>query len=157
VAGYWLAQLNVARLKAHLDAPELAGFVALLGPINALADAAPGFVWRHQGEVGHEVGLLGDGMLLVNLSVWASLEALRDFTYGDRAPSPHSQAVGRRREWFHKMAERHQVLWWVETGHLPSLTEAEERLCHLRTHRSSPYAFTFRTPQPAPEPATPRA
>ncbi|MGH2717876.1 MAG: DUF3291 domain-containing protein, partial [Actinomycetota bacterium] len=86
---YWLAQLNVARLRAPLDSPELVGFVDLLDPINALADAAPGFVWRHQGEHDHEVGLLGDPDLLVNLSVWESLEALRDFTYGDHAPSPH--------------------------------------------------------------------
>ncbi|HLI56210.1 MAG TPA: DUF3291 domain-containing protein [Actinomycetota bacterium] len=151
--GYWLAQLNVARLKAPLESPAMAGFVALLDPINALADAQPGFVWRHQGEHGHEVGLLGEPDLLVNLSVWASLEALREFTYGDAAPSAHGVAVGRRREWFSKMDGPHQALWWVERGHLPTLDEAGERLRHLRHHRSSGYAFTFRSPHPAPEPA----
>jgi Domain of unknown function (DUF3291) len=44
-----LAQLNVARAVASLDAPELAEFVAALGSINALAEAAPGFVWRLAG------------------------------------------------------------------------------------------------------------
>jgi hypothetical protein len=150
VAGYWLAQLNVARLKAPLNAVELAGFVALLDPVNALADGAPGFVWRHQGDAGHEVGLLGDDLLLVNLSVWESLRGLRDFTYGEGAIRAHTEALGRRREWFHKMSEAHQVLWWVEQGHIPSLAEAEERLVHLRAHRSSAYAFTFRSPHPVP-------
>lgn len=148
--GYWLAQLNVARLKAPLDAPEMAGFVDLLEPINALADAAPGFVWRHEGQHGHEVGLLGEADLLVNLSAWESLEALRDFTYGDVAPSPHSVAVRRRREWFTKMDGPHQAMWWVDEGRLPTLQDAGARLLHLRHHRSSPYAFTFRTPYPAP-------
>lgn len=93
---HWLAQLNVARLRAPLDSPELAPFVALLGPVNAVADAAPGFVWRHTGEGGHEVGLLEDPLLLVNLSVWESLEASRTFTYGEAGA--HALAVGRWRE-----------------------------------------------------------
>ncbi|WP_425568969.1 DUF3291 domain-containing protein [Nonomuraea salmonea] len=36
-----LAQLNIAHLRAPIDSAELAEFVALLEPINALADAAP--------------------------------------------------------------------------------------------------------------------
>src|SRR6185503_11091105 len=47
-----LAQLNVARLLAPLDAPETAEFVAALAPVNALADAAAGFVWRLQADGG---------------------------------------------------------------------------------------------------------
>ena len=38
---YHLVQVNIARLLAPLDSPQLAGFVAALDPINALADAAP--------------------------------------------------------------------------------------------------------------------
>ena len=50
--GYQLAQINIARLRAPLDSPELADFVAALEPINALADGSPGFVWRLQTEDG---------------------------------------------------------------------------------------------------------
>jgi len=150
VSRSWLAQLNVARLKAPLDSPELAGFMAMLGPVNALADAAPGFVWRHTDGTPHTVGLLGDPCLLVNLSVWESIEALREFTYGLQAASAHRQVMGHRREWFHRMRGAHQVLWWIPAGTLPTLAEAEERLRHLQAHRSSPYAFTFRSPRPPP-------
>ena len=48
-----LAQVNVARLKAPLESPQLAGFVARLDEINALADESPGFVWRLQGAAGN--------------------------------------------------------------------------------------------------------
>ena len=45
-----LAQLNVARLRHELDHPDLAPFVEALDAVNAVADEAPGFVWRLQGE-----------------------------------------------------------------------------------------------------------
>ena len=45
-----LAQVNVAKMLAPVDDPVMAEFVANLEPINALADAAPGFVWRLQTE-----------------------------------------------------------------------------------------------------------
>src|SRR4029453_1961762 len=71
-----LAQVNVATLRAPLDGPELAGFVAELEPINALADASPGFVWRPQTEGGDPPPIRPShhDRLMVNLSVWASLE-----------------------------------------------------------------------------------
>ena len=41
-----LAQLNVGRLVAPVDSVPIADFVALLEPINRLADSSPGFIWR---------------------------------------------------------------------------------------------------------------
>jgi hypothetical protein len=41
-----LAQVNLATLRAPLTDPATRSFVDLLAPGNALADAAPGFVWR---------------------------------------------------------------------------------------------------------------
>ncbi|MDQ2676871.1 MAG: DUF3291 domain-containing protein, partial [Actinomycetota bacterium] len=41
---YHLAQLNIGRLVAPVDSPLVAEFMALLDPINAIADATPGFV-----------------------------------------------------------------------------------------------------------------
>jgi hypothetical protein len=43
-AGHNLAQVNIMRLRAPLESPELAAFVAALDPVNALAEEAPGFV-----------------------------------------------------------------------------------------------------------------
>jgi len=70
VAGYQLAQVNVARLREPLTSPLLADFVAALEPINALADRSPGFVWRLQTEAGDatDVRLFDDDLLLVNMS-----------------------------------------------------------------------------------------
>src|SRR5580692_175933 len=50
---YVLAQVNIGRLREPLDSPRLAGFVAALDPVNAAADAAPGFLWRLQTEDGN--------------------------------------------------------------------------------------------------------
>ena len=43
---YYLAQFNIARLRAPLDAAKMAEFVAFLNPVNAFAEQSPGFVWR---------------------------------------------------------------------------------------------------------------
>lgn len=137
-----LAQLNVAHLREPLDSPALAGFVAALEPINTLADDAPGFVWRMKGgeeptdTIKHDYG----DDLLVNLSVWESRDALWNFVYR----SAHMEVMRHRREWFHRAAGPHLVLWWVPEDHLPSLGEAMARLTLLRAKGPGPEAFTFR-------------
>jgi hypothetical protein len=139
-----LAQLNVGRLRRPLDSPESADFVAGLKPINALADASPGFVWRLTDEGGQDATSIhpdGDDMI-VNLSVWESREALWDFTYR----SDHLEYVRRRREWFQRPTEPIMVLWWVPAGHIPSVEEALARLARLREAGPAPEAFTFRRP-----------
>ncbi len=148
MAAYHVAQLNIGRLLAPLDAPEIAEFVAALDPINALADAAPGFVWRLQDDEGNATSFrpFDDDTLLVNLSVWESIDALADFTYR----TMHRDVLRRRGEWFTKLAGAHLVLWWVPAGHIPSLQEAKERLDLLRDRGPTPDAFTFRTRFPAP-------
>jgi Domain of unknown function (DUF3291) len=48
-----LAQVNIARMVAPLSDPLMAGFVAKLDEVNALADASPGFIWRLQTPEGN--------------------------------------------------------------------------------------------------------
>ena len=48
-----IAQVNIARMREPLDNPVMAGFVARLDEINALADGSPGFVWRLQTPEGN--------------------------------------------------------------------------------------------------------
>ena len=52
MSAFQIAELNIALAKAPVDSPLLAEFAAALEPVNALADAAPGFVWRLQSEEG---------------------------------------------------------------------------------------------------------
>lgn len=145
---YHLAQVNVALLREPLDSPLLADFVAALDPINALADASPGFVWRLQTEDGNATAIrpYDDERWIVNLSTWESLEALADFVYR----SAHTAVMRERRKWFHHLQQAYTALWWVPAGQRPTVGEAEERLRRLQAHGPSPDAFTFREPFPPP-------
>jgi len=144
---YELAQVNIGRLKAPLDSPQLKDFVDNLDPVNADADTADGFVWRLAGESGDatDVAVLGDEWLIINMSVWRDTDSLTAYMYQGR----HREMLARRREWFERVQEVMVVLWWVPTGHRPSVAEAEERLLHLRANGPTPYAFTLRTSFPA--------
>ncbi|MGW0904125.1 DUF3291 domain-containing protein [Streptomyces sp. NPDC002853] len=146
-----LAELNVATLLHPFDDERIAPFVELLNPINAVADDAPGFVWRLVEEgAADATGMRPAGEdVIVNLSVWETQEALWDFTYR----SGHLEVMRRRREWFERHIESHMVLWWVPAGHVPTVGEALERLADLRAHGPSPRAFTFASSYTAAESA----
>ncbi len=147
-----LAQLNIASMKAPLDSPVMADFVANLAPVNALADSAPGFVWRLQDEEGDATAIRPFGPeVLVNLSVWRDVASLSDFVYH----SAHVEMLRRRRDWFERIAGVHQVLWWVPTGHRPDVHEAARRLARLREAGPTPEAFSFRQTFLAPDQAVP--
>ncbi len=154
---YVLAQVNIGRLVAPLDSPRLAGFVAGLEPVNAVADDAPGFVWRLQTEEGDATALRvfeadaegADGGILLNMSVWESAEDLAAYVYGDA----HRTVLRRRREWFEQMKDAYTALWWIPCGHIPTITDAEERVRHLRAHGPTPQAFTLRVHFPPPDAA----
>jgi hypothetical protein len=143
-----LAQLNVARALAPLDSPLLADFMAALDDVNAIAEASPGFVWRLKGEGDNatDIRLDDDPLLLVNMSLWQTVEALFDFVYR----SGHNAVMMRRREWFERPGEAHQVLWWIPAGQLPTLAEGMARLARLRADGPSAEAFTFKQHYPAP-------
>ena len=137
-----LAQLNIGRMLAAIDDPIMAEFVANLDRINALADGASGFVWRLQSDSGNatEFRPFADEMLIVNMSVWESLETLKDYVY----KSAHAEIMRNRRQWFEKMDEVFTVLWWIPAGTIPTVEEAKARLESLRQHGETPYAFSFR-------------
>lgn len=143
-----LAQLNIGRTVGPRDDPRMAGFYGDLDRINALADGWPGFVWRLVGEGDNDATSLrpfGDDDLIVNLSVWESLESLREFTFR----SGHLDVLRRRREWFVPLGDVYAVNWWIPAGHIPTVGEAGERLDLLRRNGASTGAFTFRDPFPA--------
>ena len=92
---FHLAQLNVGRLLAPIDDRRIAGFVALLEPINALAERRPEFVWRLATADGDATGIhvFDDDLMIINLTVWESIESLRAFVY----TTGHTAALRRRR------------------------------------------------------------
>jgi Domain of unknown function (DUF3291) len=146
-----LAQVNIMRLRAPLDSPELAAFVAALDPVNAAADQAPGFVWRLKTDQGNSTALriFEDDTLLVNMSTWRSLEAMTDYVYR----TGHAAIMRRRREFALPIVEAYLALWWVPGGHRPTIPEAEERLAHLRAHGPTAFAFGLKSPFAAPSAA----
>jgi hypothetical protein len=143
-----LAQFNIARMRAPIDDPVMEGFRSQLDRMNALADSSPGFVWRLQTDGGDATAIRAydDPLVIVNMSIWESLEALHHYVY----KSPHVGPLRDRRHWFEPATEAVLVLWWVPRGHIPSIHEAMERLERLRAQGPSGKAFTFREPFPPP-------
>lgn len=145
---YHLAQLNIARFKKPAEHPDNADFVNNLDRVNAIAESQPGFVWRLIGDGNDalDIQAFDDPNIVVNMSVWTSMESLADFVYRN---SEHLAIMRRRREWFEK-TKFHLVLWWVDAGHIPSLVEAKERLDCLIKSGPCERAFTFQKPFPSP-------
>jgi hypothetical protein len=124
-----------------LDADEMSGFVSRLEEINSLADQSPGFIWRLQSDEGDatSIRVFDNPLLLVNISVWDSIDALKSFVY----KSFHVELIRDREAWFNKMNIAHQALWWIPEGYIPSAEEAKEKLEHIRKHGPGLPAFTF--------------
>ncbi|SFW64162.1 protein of unknown function [Sinomicrobium oceani] len=137
-----LAQVNISRIKGPIDSPVMSDFVANLDRINRLAEGSPGFIWRlkDDGNNATSIKIYDDDFIIVNMSVWSDIESLFGYVYR----SNHAEILKQKKEWFHKMQEMHMALWYVEDGLLPSVTDARERLDHIRKHGETPYAFTFK-------------
>jgi hypothetical protein len=153
MSSFHLAQFNIARLAAPIEAPQSAEFRAALDRINAIAEAAPGFVWRASGT-GFDSESPADDidpMVLANLSVWESAETLAAFAYR----TAHSHFIRHRERWFEPNAAPYQAMWWVPAGTLPDRVEAFARLDALRANGPSPQAFDFATRVAAPSGPSP--
>lgn len=150
MSGWHLAQINIATLKAPIDAPETAEFAANLDRINALAESQPGFVWRLKGEGNDatDIQAFDNPLTIPNMSVWTDPENLAAFVYR----TAHRDIMRRRAEWFEKM-EIYTCLWWVPVGHEPTVEEGIAALDSLRRLGPSPGAFTFKDLYPAPDAA----
>jgi hypothetical protein len=137
-----IAQINVGRLRAPIDDPMIEGFVNALDEINARADGSPGFVWRLQDDGGNATAVRAypDERVIINVSVWTSVEHLADYVYR----TVHGDFLRRRREWFERYGSVVFALWWVPAGTVPSVAEAVARIDHLDRHGPTPHAFTFR-------------
>ena len=138
----YLSQINIAKMQAPIDSPIMADFVSNLDNINALAEKSEGFVWRLKDDNNNatSIKIFNDDFLIVNMSVWKNADALFQFVY----QSNHVEIFKRRKEWFEKMQEMHMALWYIPEGHLPTVSEATERLSYLRSNGETPFAFSFK-------------
>jgi hypothetical protein len=144
---YHLAQVNIGRIKTPLDHPTMSGFMKRLDELNALADRSPGFVWRLQTGEGNATYFRPydhDDRILLNMSVWESIESLKNYVYR----TSHADLLRQRHEWFEKFAGTYAALCWVPHGHRPSLDEAKQRIAYLDQHGPTEFAFTFKTTFP---------
>jgi MOSC domain-containing protein YiiM len=143
-----LAQLNIARIAYPLDSKEMQDFTLALNAINLLAEQSPGFVWllKDENNTATTFRIYDDPSLIVNMSVWESLEDLRHYVFN----SGHSYYLKRRKEWFIPLAQTGTVLWWIKDNHIPNLIEAQEKLDLLRLKGSTQDAFGFAQAFPAP-------
>ncbi len=137
-----IAQLNVGRTHYPVEDPRMIGFTGRLAEINALAEKTPGYVWRLQGESGDATGIhvFDDPLIIVNLTVWESIEQLYAFSYH----TDHVEVFRGRRAWFEPWPGPHLVLWWIPAGTIPTLDEARARLDRLAADGPSPEAFTLK-------------
>ena len=141
--GWHLAQINIARMRHDLDDPRMAGFVDNLDKINALGEEAPGFLWRYQDDSGAATDTRGfdDDDLLLNITVWESIDALRDYVVN----TEHVNFLRRKLEWFDRVGELPtNTLWWIPAGSVPTVAEAVERVHHLHGRGPTEHAFTFK-------------
>jgi hypothetical protein len=152
MARYHLAQVNIGLPIEPVESERLRGFVEMLEPINALADAAPGFVWRLQTEDGDATAIRAfeDERLIMNMSVWDSVESFAAFVYG----AEHGAVMRQRRQWFVPM-QVYTAAWWIPAGTLPTPADAVARLEMLRELGPTPEAFTIKRPFPPPGASTP--
>lgn len=142
---FHLAQVNVAYAKGTQSDAVMKGFNDRLDEINALADQSPGFIWRYVTDSRDPLDrVFSDPLILYNLSVWESLEALHHFTY----KTVHAELYAGRRQWFEEwrplMSSAFLAMWWVNAGHLPTVQESKERLALLSEKGPTARAFHFK-------------
>jgi len=141
---FHLAQANVAYALAPHDDARLADYMARLDEMNQLAENSPGFVWRYLTDSRDPAQReFADPLVLFNMSVWESIDALHAYTYR----TAHSEVYAARKTWFadvkavvggHALA-----MWWIRAGERPTPDDAKARLAEITANGPSERAFTF--------------
>ena len=136
---YNIAQINIARLNRPVDDPQNIDFVANLDRLNTSAESSPGFVWRLKDDSGNATAIqvFDDPLLIINMSVWESIDALFSYTYR----SDHIDIFRRRAEWFGKLEKPHLALWWIPPRKIPTAAEGKEKLAYLFQYGPTPHVF----------------
>lgn len=142
--GWHLAQINVAKIIGDIITdPVMEKFVAQLEEINSLAEGSPGFVWRLKDDSNNATQLnpYDDQRIIINMSVWKSLDHLIQFVYHGR----HAEVLRNRRDWFVNFGKPFTALWYLPAGDTPTIEEGVARLDALQRNGPTSYAFDFKT------------
>ncbi|NNF72539.1 MAG: DUF3291 domain-containing protein [Rhodobacteraceae bacterium] len=138
-----LAHFNWATLVDEMGSPRVAGFVNAIERVNDLAERSDGFVWRSGNEAVETQSidwpLFHDPRVIASFSVWQSPENLKAFVY----KTVHGAFYRRKEEWFEPGAGPSYVLWWIPAGHIPTISEARDRVERMRANGATAEAFDF--------------
>jgi hypothetical protein len=146
---YQLAQINIARMKGvDINDPIMKEFVENLDKVNALAESSEGFVWRLKDETNNATSLnpYNDEQVIINVSVWESIEALEHFVY----KTFHTDFLKRKKEWFQTFGKAYTTMWWIPSGQFPTVQQAVNKLDYLQKNGASEIVFDFRKKFPKP-------
>lgn len=144
-----LAQINIAKIiGTDMNDPVMEKFVAQLDEVNALAEGSPGFVWRLKDDSNNATNFnpYNDNRIIVNMSVWETLDDLLSFVYRGR----HAEVLKNRRDWFVNFGRPFTAMWYIPAGTIPTVAEAKERLQSLQDNGPTSFAFDFKTRFPHP-------
>lgn len=138
-----LAEFNFGTLKYDWDDTRVKAFVDGLDLVNGLAAQSTGFVWRLSDdemdiEQNNPCGVLGGNPRTAStLSVWDSVASLENFVW----KTVHRQFYTRKAEWYDAKGNGNFVMWWVQAGHRPNVTEGMARWTHREENGDSDHAF----------------
>jgi hypothetical protein len=139
---YRLAQVNIGRIVAPMDSQEMHGFASNLDFINGQAEQSQGFIWRLTGDDNNatSIKIFDDDLVIINMSVWDSVDALYKFTYS----ADHLAMLKRRREWFSKFNGAFFAMWYVHKDQMPTAADALLRISYIAKYGDTPHAFGFK-------------
>jgi hypothetical protein len=153
---FHLAQANIARMRGGLSDGVMSGLAARIEEMNAVAEQSPGFVWRLKGADADSENLrvfadyfvpFDVERLFYNMSVWESIEALKDYAFKTR----HAEMLKNKASWIEHFERAHLALWWIPAGHVPTIAESAERLRAIHERGPTEFAFTFHATFPKPK------
>lgn len=137
---YGIAHISLLHLKYSLDDPRMRTLLKNLNRINQIASLSHGFIWRLENEKGYTI-LDDNNSIMVNLSVWADIDDLLNFTYR----SEHMDLFRRKNDWIQPYDKENYVLWWINRTDIPSVEIGLKRFKFLSIHGNTPFAFTFQS------------
>lgn len=150
-----IAFYTFAILREPQGHPQVQGFFDSQRPTVKVAENSEGFIDRDRPIEGNQRSW---GPLIyprfydpqqhkdlyapATLSLWTDVESVYAYAYH----GAHGDAFRKRREWCLTPAWPTYVAWWVDTHHIPTRGEANQRLEYLYDHGSTAYAFDFKQP-----------
>lgn len=140
---FQIAEINIARMKGvNIDDPIMKEFVDNLDRVNALAESSEGFVWRLKDDGNNATHLnpFDDEQVIINISVWQSIETLENFMY----KTFHADFLKRRKDWFQTFGKAYTAMWWVPKGEFPTIQVAVQKLEYLQKNGASEKVFDFK-------------